>query len=149
MSTDSDCLFCGIVAGDVPGTRVAEDEATYAFMDINPATPGHLLVVPKRHSADLLEIDPADLSAVTLAAQRIAAVARAELGADGVNLLNCCGADAWQTVFHFHLHVIPRYADDTMTPPWRPGAGGDADAVRATGARLAAALEPGGSSSER
>ncbi|GGF47540.1 hypothetical histidine triad (HIT) protein [Marmoricola endophyticus] len=141
------CLFCAIVAGDVPSARVAEDETTYAFMDINPATTGHLLVVPKRHSTDLLEIGPDDLTAVTLAAQRIAGVAKAELGADGVNLLNCCGAAAWQTVFHFHLHVIPRYASDTLTPPWLPDQGGDADAIRATGARLAAAV--GWSSSER
>ncbi|WP_245574061.1 HIT domain-containing protein [Amycolatopsis nigrescens] len=65
--------------------------------------------MPKRHSKDLFEIPAEDLAAVTLAAQRIAKAAAAEFGADGVNLLNCCGAAAWQTVFHFHLHVIPRY----------------------------------------
>lgn len=136
------CLFCAIVAGDAPSAKVAEDETTYAFMDINPASDGHLLVVPKRHSRDLLDIDPGDLGDVTRAAQRIAAVAVTELGADGVNLLNCCGADAWQSVFHFHLHVIPRYVDrnkDRLSLPWRPTPG-DGDAIAALGARLAGAL---------
>ena len=137
------CLFCGIIAGDVPSVRVAEDDATYAFMDINPAAEGHLLVVPKRHSADLFEIPADDLAATTLAAQRIARVAVDELGADGVNLLNCCGAVAWQTVFHLHLHVIPRYSDkakDRLALPWEPGTAGDPQVIAAVGGRLAAAL---------
>lgn len=120
--------------------KVAEDDATYAFMDINPASDGHLLVIPKRHSKDLLEIDSEDLRAVTVAAQRIARAAVKEFDADGVNLLNCCGAEAWQSVFHFHMHVIPRYADkskDRLTLPWRPDAGGDHDAIAALAARLA------------
>ncbi|WP_235735280.1 HIT family protein [Nocardioides alcanivorans] len=136
------CLFCGIVAGTVPSVKVAEDETTYAFMDINPGSDGHLLVVPKRHSKDLMEIPADDLAAVTLAAQRIAKAAVPALGADGVNLLNCCGADAWQTVFHFHLHVIPRYVDksrDRLGLPWVPTPG-DAEAIAATGAKVVAAL---------
>lgn len=137
------CLFCGIVAGDVPGTKVAETASTYAFMDIHPGAEGHLLVVPKRHSRDLLDIAPDDLAAVTVEAQRIARAVVPALGADGVNLLNCCGADAWQTVFHFHLHVIPRYADksrDRLALPFQPGVPGDPEAIAATGARIAAAL---------
>lgn len=136
------CLFCSIVAGDIPSVRVAEDDVTYAFMDINPATYGHLLVVPKRHSKDLLEIPADDVAAVTLMGQRIAKVAVEELAADGVNLLNSCGADAWQTVFHFHLHVIPRYVDrakDKLVLPWQP-APGDMSAISALGERLASAL---------
>src|SRR5699024_4576988 len=81
------CVFCDIVAGELPSVTVAENDATYAFMDIHPATAGHLLVVPKRHSRDLFDIPADDLSAVTLAAQRIARVTVAQLGADGVNLL--------------------------------------------------------------
>ncbi|QWF84555.1 HIT family protein [Amycolatopsis sp. CA-230715] len=138
------CLFCGIVAGEVPSAKVAEDDTTYAFMDINPASDGHLLVVPKRHSKDLLDIGAADLADVTVAAQRIAKAVSKELGADGVNLLNCCGADAWQTVFHFHLHVIPRYVDktkDRLVLPWRPGVPGDPAAIAALGARLSAAVD--------
>lgn len=141
--TTADCLFCGIIAGTIPSARVAEDESTYAFMDINPGSQGHLLVIPKRHSADLVEIPPEDLTATTLAAQRIAKVTLSELGADGVNLLNCCGADAWQTVFHFHLHVIPRYRDkskDRLQMPFEPGVAGDPEAIAAHAKVLAAAL---------
>ncbi|NNH68492.1 HIT family protein [Nocardia uniformis] len=138
------CLFCGIVAGDIPSVRVAEDDTTYAFMDIHPASDGHLLVVPKRHSRDLVDIQAEDLTAVTLTAQRIAKTVVGEFGADGVNLLNCCGADAWQTVFHFHLHVVPRYVDkakDRLVLPWQPGIPGDMNAIAARGERLRRALE--------
>ena len=107
----TDCVFCGIVAGEIPSVKVAETASTYAFMDINPANDGHLLVIPKQHSTDLLDIGADDLTATTLEAQRIARAMVDNAGADGVNLLNCCKAPAWQTVFHFHLHVIPRYAD--------------------------------------
>ena len=117
------CLFCGIVAGTVPSVKVAEDETTYAFMDINPGSDGHILVIPKQHSKDLFEIPAEDLTDVTLAAQRIAKAAVAEFGADGVNLLNCCGAAGWQTVFHLHVHVIPRYVGDRLQPPWSPRRG--------------------------
>ena len=122
MTGMENCVFCGIVSGHVPGTKVAEDDLTLTFMDINPAADGHMLVIPKFHSEDLLEIDAEDLTAVTLSAQRVAKAAMSELGADGVNLLNCCKAPAWQTVFHFHLHVIPRYADKTRTASPSPGA---------------------------
>jgi len=133
--TDPDCLFCKIVAGEIPATRIAEDERTVAFMDINPATRGHALVVPRSHSRDLLEIPPEDLAAVARTGQRVAARAKEVLGAEGVNLLNSCGAPAWQTVFHFHLHVIPRYADDPLRLPWIPEPG-DMDVIAAAGAAL-------------
>jgi len=120
---DPDCIFCKIVAGDLPATIVDEDERTLAFMDIAPATRGHVLVIPRAHSADLLSVDGEDLSAVALAAQRVAQKVKERLGADGVNLLNSCGAVAWQTVFHFHVHVIPRYKDDPLRLPWVPTAG--------------------------
>jgi histidine triad (HIT) family protein len=134
-----DCLFCSIVAGEIPSTKVYEDELTYAFMDISPASEGHLIVVPKRHSKDILEIGAEDLTAVLQTGQRMARRVTDVLGADGVNLLNNRGEQAWQTVFHFHLHVIPRYADksrDSLTLPWVPTPG-DLEAIRATGARLA------------
>jgi histidine triad (HIT) family protein len=135
-STPSDSLFCKIVAGEIPSTRVREDERTVAFMDINPATRGHLLVVPRAHATDLLEIPQEDLAACMAAAQELAGRQRERLGAVGINLLNSCGAAAWQTVFHFHVHVIPRYDDDPLRLPWRP-APGDADAIREAAARLA------------
>jgi histidine triad (HIT) family protein len=134
---DPDCLFCKIVAGEIPATIVAEDERTLAFMDINPATRGHALVIPREHAADVFAIDPADLQAVALAAQRLARRAREQLGADGVNLLNSNGPAAWQTVFHFHLHVIPRYDGDPLRLPWVP-APGDMDDIRAAAAQLTA-----------
>jgi histidine triad (HIT) family protein len=133
---DPDCIFCKIVAGELPAAIVDEDEHTIAFMDINPATRGHALVVPRVHASDLLSIDRQELAAVSAAAQRLSARAMARLKADGVNLLNSCGAAAWQTVFHFHLHVIPRYQGDPLRLPWLPSPGDPAEIAAA-----AAALE--------
>ncbi|HXB14691.1 MAG TPA: HIT family protein [Solirubrobacteraceae bacterium] len=121
--SDPDCIFCKILAGELPATIVDEDERTIAFMDIAPATRGHALVVPRRHSRDLLDIEDEDLEATILAARRLAGRAHERLGADGVNLLNSCGAAAWQTVFHFHIHVIPRYEGDPLRLPWVPSPG--------------------------
>ena len=132
---DPDCLFCKIVAGELPGQIVAEDELTVAFMDINPATRGHLLVVPRNHTPNLLEAGAEDLDATVRTAQRLARRVTERLGADGVNLLNSCGATAWQTVFHLHVHVIPRYADDPLKLPWIPGPG-DADEIASAAEQL-------------
>jgi histidine triad (HIT) family protein len=132
---DPDCLFCGIVAGTVPSETIDSDERTVAFMDINPATPGHALVVPREHSADLLEIGAEDLSATVLAAQRLAKRMKDALDAAGINLINACGAAAWQTVFHFHIHVVPRYEDDPLKLPWVP-APGDSDEIAKVAERL-------------
>jgi histidine triad (HIT) family protein len=134
-ASDPDCLFCKIVAGEIPATVVASDERTVTFMDINPATRGHALVIPRTHSRDLLEIDAEDLAAVARAAQVQARTAQERLAADGVNLINSCGAAAWQTVFHFHMHVVPRYADDPLKLPWVP-APGDPDEIQAAAAAL-------------
>jgi histidine triad (HIT) family protein len=132
---EADCIFCQIVAGEIPAQIVEQDEQTLTFMDIAPATRGHALVIPKRHATDLSEIDATDLAAVASAAKRQALRARDRLGADGVNLLNSCGAAAWQTVFHFHMHVIPRYAGDPLKLPWVP-APGDMDEIAAAAAEL-------------
>jgi histidine triad (HIT) family protein len=137
MTRDPDCIFCKIVAGDVPATIVDSDERTVAFMDISPATRGHALVIPREHSTDLLSIPAEDLKACALMAQRIARRAKDVFQADGINLLNSCGAVAWQTVFHFHIHVIPRYADDPLELPWVPGPG-EMDAIAAAGEELRA-----------
>ena len=135
MPADPDCLFCKIVAGEIPSTRVDEDERTVAFMDINPATRGHLLVIPREHSTDLLDVPDEDLEACARMARKLAGRAKERLGADGVNLLNSCGRAAWQTVFHFHVHVIPRYANDPLRLPWVPGPG-DRDEIAAAAAEL-------------
>jgi histidine triad (HIT) family protein len=133
---DPDCLFCKIAAGEIPATRVREDERTIAFMDINPATRGHVLVIPREHATDLLDVGGEDLAACVVAAQELAGHLTEKLGADGVNLLNSCGRAAWQTVFHFHVHVIPRYAGDPLRLPWTP-APGDRDEIAAAAEALA------------
>jgi len=131
----ADCLFCGIVEGSIPSETIDSDERTVAFMDINPATHGHALVVPRAHSPDLLEISDEDLSATVLAARRLAVRMKETLGADGINLINACGAVAWQTVFHFHVHVVPRYEDDPLELPWVPKPG-DPDEIAAAAAEM-------------
>ena len=118
--SDDDCLFCKIVAGELQAEVVQEDEHTVAFMDINPCTRGHALVIPRRHSRNLYDIDDGDLHRTTSAAKRLAERMRDRLGCDGVNLLNACEPAAWQSVFHFHIHVIPRYEDDPLQLPTRP-----------------------------
>lgn len=134
---DADCIFCRIIAGELPSTFVAEEERAVAFMDIQPATRGHLLVVPRRHTTDLTTIDADDLTATTLLAQRMAVRVRERLDADGVNLLQSTGSAAWQSVFHLHMHVIPRYNDDPLVLPWRPDQPGDSAEIAAAAASLA------------
>ena len=130
-----DCLFCGIVAGDVPAQIIDSDEHTVAFMDISPATRGHSLVVPRNHSANLLEISDEDLEHTIVAARRLARTIKSALDPDGFNLLNSCGPAAWQTVFHFHVHVVPRYDDDPLQLPWVPREG-DQDEIAAVADRI-------------
>ena len=127
---DPDCIFCKILAGELPGEVVQEDEHTVAFMDINPWTRGHAVVVPRRHSRNLYEVPDEDLGHTLAGAKRLALAMRDRLRCDGVNLLNSCEPAAWQTVPHFHVHVIPRYDDDPLSLPTRP--------ERAEGEELAA-----------
>ena len=132
---DEECLFCRIVGGELPATVVHEDERTVAFMDINPSTRGHVLVVPRAHSSDVHDVAPDDLAACYLAAKQVAGRQLERLGADGVNLLNSTGRVAGQTVLHFHVHVIPRYDDDGIRDPL-PHHPGDPEEVRAAAAEL-------------
>src|SRR5947209_17092663 len=117
---EPDCIFCRIVAGEVPAEIVAQDEETITFMDIAPATRGHMLVIPRRHVLDLLEARPEEVVAVARSAQQAAVRVLERLEADGVNLINSNRAPAWQTVFHLHFHVIPRYVGDPLGLPWVP-----------------------------
>ncbi len=135
---DPDCIFCKIAAAELPARIIDQDERTLSFMDIAPATRGHALVIPRAHSRDLLEIGAEDLCAVALAGQRLAVRIKERLGADGINLINSCGAAAWQTVFHFHLHVIPRYEGDPLRLPWIPGEG-DQEQIARTAQELSVA----------
>ena len=125
-----DCIFCKIVAGEIPATKVYEDERAIAFRDINPQAPTHALVIPRNHSRNLYEIGEADLARTAAASQRLARRMKERLGCDGVNLINSCEPAAWQTVFHFHVHVIPRYDDDPMQLPVRPQEGDQDEIAR-------------------
>jgi histidine triad (HIT) family protein len=126
-----DCIFCRIVAGEIPSRRIYEDERTIAFMDINPATRGHVLVIPRAHARDLHEIGDEDLAACAQTARRMAGLARDRLAAEGVTIMQSNGAAAWQTVFHYHVHVIPRYHGDPLVLPWRPEPGDPAEIEQA------------------
>jgi histidine triad (HIT) family protein len=136
---DPDCIFCAIVAGEASAEVIDQDDHTVTLMDINPATRGHALVIPRDHAEDLLAISEEDLQHTAVAAQRIAKRMEAALEPDGFNLINACRAAAWQTVFHFHIHVIPRYEDDPLKLPWIPR-GADMDEIAA----IAATIREGG-----
>jgi histidine triad (HIT) family protein len=127
------CVFCAIVGGRAPAHRLLEDEHTVSFLNIAPATLGHALVVPRRHADDLWELEDDEHAQVARAAGRVARLLRAALEPAGVNLVHATGAAAWQSVFHFHLHVVPRYRADELQVMWQatPVADTDLAAVRA------------------
>lgn len=108
------CIFCAIAAHQQPAEIVYEDERTMAFLDINPANPGHTLVIPKRHAATLFEIDEEDAAAVMRTAVRVARAIRAALAPDGLNLVQSNGRAGGQEIFHLHVHVIPRWVGDGL-----------------------------------
>ena len=115
-----DCIFCRIVSGDSPAFVVAEDALTVAFLDRGQATTGHTLVVPRSHSGDIWAITDDDVAAVVRMAKRVAHLLDERLSPDGLNLTQSNRAAGWQDVFHIHMHVIPRWSGDGLTPPWRP-----------------------------
>ncbi len=117
---DPDCIFCKVVAGEIPGEVVDSDDRTITVMDINPATRGHVVVIPREHAENLAAVSDEDLAASMRAAQRMVARMQDTLGPDGFNILNNMGRVAWQSIFHFHVHVIPRYANDPLELPWLP-----------------------------
>ena len=133
MST-ADCIFCKIVAGELPANVIAENDRAIAIADINPATRGHALVLPRAHATDIRDIASDDLEECIVLAQELSRRAVERLGADGVNLLHSAGGAAWQTVFHFHIHVIPRYAGDPLRLPWTPAPGDAAEIAAAADA---------------
>jgi histidine triad (HIT) family protein len=112
------CVFCSIVSGDEPAEFVFQDESIVAIMDLHPATEGHVLVIPRRHARDLWEVTSDDAERTMAASLKVASKIRRALAPDGINLFLASGPAAWQTVFHFHLHVIPRYEGDSLVPPW-------------------------------
>ena len=128
MSRDPDCVFCKIVADEIPSFKLFEDEATLAFMDINPANEGHALVIPKEHATDLYAVSDEALARTTVTAKKVAAALARTLNPDGLNLVQCNGAAAAQSVMHFHVHVLPRVKDDRLAMNWGLKLG-DIDAI--------------------
>ena len=118
---DPDCIFCKVIAGEIPGEVVDSDDRTVTVMDINPATRGHVVVIPREHSENLLSVSEDDLAATMGAVRRITERMQETLEPDGFNVLNNMGRAAWQSIFHFHVHVIPRYQEDPLQLPWVPG----------------------------
>lgn len=117
-----DCIFCRIIAGEIPSYRVAENETTLAFLDIEPAAKGHTLVIAKQHAVDLLDSAPADLAAVAQMVQQVARQIDAALQPDGINILQNNRPAAGQVVMHYHVHILPRWNDDAVMQAWRPKA---------------------------
>ena len=128
MSRDPDCVFCKIVSGEIPSFTLFEDDATLAFMDINPANEGHALVIPKEHASDLHEVSDEALARTVVTAKRVAGAIARTLNPAGLNLVQCNGPAAGQSVMHLHVHVLPRVADDRLAMNWGLKLG-DIDAI--------------------
>ena len=128
MRRDPDCVFCKIVAGEIPSFKLFEDEATLAFMDINPANEGHALVIPKEHAPDLYAVSDEALARTSVTAKRVAEALARTLNPHGLNLVQSNGAAAGQSVMHFHVHVLPRVKDDGLAMNWGLKLG-DIDAI--------------------
>jgi histidine triad (HIT) family protein len=139
MTLDADCIFCRIIRREVPSFRVFEDDRTLAFMDIHPANPGHVLVIPKLHSESLFALDPDDLTATVLLAQRLAQAVQKALQPYGLNIVQANGPGAAQSVPHFHWHVLPRAEDDRLLMNW-PLQSGDMAAIADAAERIRASL---------
>jgi histidine triad (HIT) family protein len=121
----SDCLFCKIVTGVVPSRKVFENDDCYAFLDIFPAAKGHTLVIPKKHFADIHEVDARSYASVAAAAKEVADILHAKLGSAGTTIFQMNREAGWQTVFHLHMHVIPRWDNDGLHKPWEIAAATD------------------------
>jgi histidine triad (HIT) family protein len=135
----ADCVFCRLRDGQIPSTRVYEDERTIAFMDINPLNDGHTLVISRVHAATIFEVDEADLGAAIATAKRVANAIRQALRPDGLNLLQANGAAAFQSVPHFHLHLIPRFTGDGKGFDW-PIVPGDRGRIQGVAEKIRTAL---------
>jgi len=136
----SDCVFCKIVAGQIPSTKVHEDGLTLAFMDIGEVNPGHVLVAVKPHVENIYDLNDTLAAAVFRTAARVARALQKAYTPEGVTLYQANGSAAGQTVFHFHLHLVPRYAQDGMRLTW-PAKNPPREQLEANAAKLRAALE--------
>lgn len=122
-----DCIFCKLANGVIPTNTVFEDDDFRVFMDASPATKGHCLIVPKNHYANLYELGEEESQKLIPLAKKVAANMKEKLNCEGLNLVQNNGEIAGQTVFHFHLHVIPRYSGDSQVIGWRPGTPGEGE----------------------
>lgn len=118
---DEDCIFCKILAGEIPSTAVYEDDDFKAILDVNPAARGHVIILPKNHAANIYELPDEDASKIMIVAKKIATAIEKAYHCDGVNILQNNGEAAGQTVFHLHVHVIPRFKGDTVNIGWKQG----------------------------
>ena len=135
----TDCVFCKIRDGELPSMRVYEDDHTLAIMDINPLNAGHCLVITKAHAPTLWDAKPEDLQAAIATAQKVAVALKTAVKPDGLNMLQANGAAAFQSVFHYHLHLIPRWNNDGKGFDW-PVVAGDRAQIQTIGERLREAL---------
>lgn len=117
---ERDCVFCAIAKGDASAAIVYEDEATLAFMDIHPAIQGHTLVIPKEHFRNIYDISEEALVATARTTMKVARAVRAAFEPDGLNILQANEPGGFQSVFHFHFHIVPRWVGDDLISPWRP-----------------------------
>ncbi len=139
MKTDAGCIFCKIVAKQIPTAVVHEDADVLAFMDLGQVNPGHVLVATKAHAANLYELDDAQAAAVFRATARVARAVRAAFDPEGLTLFQANGKAALQSVFHFHIHVLPRWQDDGMSLAW-PAKNPPPEALQAYAAKIRAEL---------
>ncbi|MDH3688666.1 MAG: HIT family protein [Gammaproteobacteria bacterium] len=139
MRTDPSCIFCKIVGGEIPCFKLLEDEFTLAFMDVNPANPGHALAISKEHWEDVYAIPDSLIGAVTKTAKQVARAIKHTLDPDGINLVQANGKGAAQSVFHFHMHVLPRDNDDDLKLNWGPRPG-DMEQIKQVCERIKAAV---------
>ena len=117
---DNDCIFCKIANGEIPSSTIYEDDLFRVILDLSPATKGHALILPKKHMANIFEMDEETAEKVFVLASRIAKAMKEALNCDGLNIVQDNGEIAGQTVFHFHMHIIPRYNDDGQQINWVP-----------------------------
>ena len=116
---NEECIFCKIAGGDIPAATVYEDDHFRVILDVAPAAKGHALILPKNHFSDLWELGEEEASEALKLAAKITAAQKKALNCDGINVLQNNGVAAGQSVFHFHMHLIPRYADDKVEIPWK------------------------------
>lgn len=121
------CIFCKIANGEIPAATIYEDEEFRAILDLGPASKGHALILPKAHAANLFELPDETAGKAMVLAKRLAGELKEGLHADGINVLQNNGTAAGQTVFHFHMHLIPRYTGDGVNVTWTPGTLSDQD----------------------